>query len=223
MGKRGPRGRNQVSTEWSADLAYAVGLIASDGCLSKDGRHITFTSKDLQLVDIFISCLGLKYSKVGFTKSGSGTLCYRVQLSDINFYNWLLDLGITPKKSLTLGPLKIPRRFFFDFLRGSFDGDGSVHAYWDKRWRNSFMFYISFASASMIHVQWLQDRVYKIIKVRGAIKKSRTWYQLAFAKHSSRKLYKAMFYSHHVVSLQRKRLKLEKILESEKIQHARVL
>ena len=27
--------------KWTPDLAYVVGLIASDGYLSKDGRHIS--------------------------------------------------------------------------------------------------------------------------------------------------------------------------------------
>jgi len=30
---------------WSADFAYAVGLLTTDGSLSIDGRHINLTSK----------------------------------------------------------------------------------------------------------------------------------------------------------------------------------
>lgn len=31
---------------WSPEIAYAVGLLTTDGSLSIDGRHIDFTSKD---------------------------------------------------------------------------------------------------------------------------------------------------------------------------------
>ncbi len=41
-----------IRYRWNANLAYAVGLIAADGCLSKDGRHIILVSKDIeQLLD----------------------------------------------------------------------------------------------------------------------------------------------------------------------------
>ncbi len=38
--------------KWTANLAYAVGLITTDGCLSKDGRHIDLTSKDLEQCEL---------------------------------------------------------------------------------------------------------------------------------------------------------------------------
>lgn len=54
--------------KWSPEIAYAVGLIATDGCLSIDGRHLDFTSKDIQLLETFKKCLELK-SKIGFKNS----------------------------------------------------------------------------------------------------------------------------------------------------------
>jgi len=37
---------SRVSTIWSKELAYVIGLLVTDGCLSKNGRHIDPTSKD---------------------------------------------------------------------------------------------------------------------------------------------------------------------------------
>lgn len=54
---------------WSADLAYAVGLISTDGNLSKDGRHFDFTSKDLDQIKNFKKILKLK-NKIGKKYSG---------------------------------------------------------------------------------------------------------------------------------------------------------
>ncbi|MDZ4225532.1 MAG: hypothetical protein U1C49_01660 [Candidatus Andersenbacteria bacterium] len=42
-----------INTKWSPRLAYGVGLIASDGCLSKTTKLISFVSKDLELVLLF--------------------------------------------------------------------------------------------------------------------------------------------------------------------------
>lgn len=41
-----PKGK---PVKWSPKIAYAVGLITTDGSLSKDGRHIDLTSKDRRL------------------------------------------------------------------------------------------------------------------------------------------------------------------------------
>lgn len=45
--------------QWNVNLAYAVGLIASDGCLSKDGRHIDLTSTDIDQIQTFARILKL--------------------------------------------------------------------------------------------------------------------------------------------------------------------
>lgn len=58
-----------VNIIWRANFAYAIGLIASDGCLSKDGSHIDFTSKDLEQVENFRKVLGLK-NRIGLKSRG---------------------------------------------------------------------------------------------------------------------------------------------------------
>jgi len=37
--------RKDIKTEWSRKLAYAIGLITTDGNLAKDARHMTFVPK----------------------------------------------------------------------------------------------------------------------------------------------------------------------------------
>ena len=56
--KPGPKPRRE-HVEWSAAVAYAVGLIAPDGNLSPDGRHLELTSTDMDLLETFKACLGL--------------------------------------------------------------------------------------------------------------------------------------------------------------------
>lgn len=121
--------------KWSPNLAYVTGLISTDGNLSIDKRHIDFTSKDIQLIKTFKKCLGLK-NKIGLKTSGFSDKKYpHVQFGDVRLYKWFLSIGLTVKKSKTIGKLKIPKKYFFDFLRGHFDGDGSCYSYWDPRWK----------------------------------------------------------------------------------------
>ncbi|KKU86409.1 MAG: Intein-containing protein [Parcubacteria group bacterium GW2011_GWA2_47_9] len=212
MGKRGPAPRKLISIKWSPELAYAVGLIATDGCLSGDGRHIDFTSKDEDLVLTFRKCLGLK-NKVGRKTSGytHSNAYFRVQFGDVNFYSWLVGIGLSPHKSKTIGALKVPKSFFFDFLRGLFDGDGSIYSFWDPRWHSSYMFYIQFASASPPHLEWLQSKIYALAKVAGKIRVSGRVYQLVYAKQSTYILFRRMFYANGLPCLKRKYIKAREI------------
>src|SRR6185436_18193595 len=107
-------------------LWYVVGLIATDGNLSSDGRHIFIVSKDIDYLLSVKAALGLK-TKIGRKVGGySGEKKYGViQIGDVNFYRYLLSVGLIPKKSLTLGKLNIPNEYFNDFLRGVIDGDGN--------------------------------------------------------------------------------------------------
>src|SRR3989344_3153661 len=205
----------KVATELSVELAYAVGLLVSDGCLSKDGRHIDFTSKDLELIETFKKCLNLINIKTGYKSSGTGRLCPRVQFGDVKFYNFLLGLGLTPNKSKTLSNLTIPDNYFFDYLRGYFDGDGATYSYWDKRWHSSYMFYLSFACASLNHLEWLRAILYKLNGIRGRIGPGIRCYQLKFAKQESKILIERMFYSTNIPFLKRKFEKIKKILAIE--------
>jgi len=204
---------HKISTEWSANLAYCIGLIATDGSLSKDGRHIEFISKDRDLVETFCRCLGIR-NRIGSKVSGykKNSLAFRVQFGDVAFYRWLLGLGLTPNKSLTIGELKIPDEFFFDFLRGSFDGDGTIYSFRDERWKNSFMFYVRFVSASKKHLEWLQAAIHRLLAVRGIIRQNTRAYHIVFAKRSTRKILEKIYAVPDAPCLERKLAKCRKIL-----------
>jgi len=229
MSRPGPNPKKQVSTKWSQNLAYAIGLIASDGCLSKDGRHIEFTSKDIQLSKTFKKCLGLKHIKIGFKNSSYNKkkLYSRIQFGDVNFYNFLLSIGLTPAKSKTLGKLEIPKKYFPDFLRGNFDGDGSFYSYWDNRWASSFLFYISFNSASIDYIRWLRENMLELMGIQGhSYNKSygSRAYQLKYAKKEAYVVIKSIYHSPHLPRLERKFEKISKALKIDATNsYARVL
>jgi hypothetical protein len=152
---------------------------------------------------------------IGTKKNSSGQECLRIQFKNRFFYDFLLSIGLTPKKSLTMGVLDIPDKYFFDFLRGCFDGDGSFYSYWDKRWRSSFMFYIEFISASKKHIDWLRKELKDRLNIFGHMVKDgkNSTYQLKYAKKESLEIIKKIYYDREVICLTRKRLKIEKALK----------
>ncbi len=217
MGLRGPKPKGKVHIKWSANFAYAIGLLVSDGNLSPDGRHIVFTSKDIELITLFQKGLDIE-GHVG--KKSSGTMKVKkyfvAQFSDVLFYEFLLSIGLMPNKSKRLGVIKVPPEYFFSFLLGTFDGDGCTYSYFDPRWKSSFMFYTVFVSASKEHILWIQKEIFKRLAVKGYITgdTKRLFFQLRYAKADSLLLLRAMYRKRGISCLSRKRLKIEAMLRT---------
>jgi hypothetical protein len=214
MAKRGPKPKGKVAIAVeTAGFWYAIGLLVTDGSVSKNGRHITFVSNDKEQIVNFLTALKINV-QVSHTKSGyTGNLTPRIQFGDRLFCDFLLSIGITSNKTKTIGAVDVPDDFFFDFLRGHLDGDGTVYSYWDSRWKSSFMFYTSFVSASKQHILWIQRSIRRLVKIEGHISKSERGavYQLRYAKADSLLLWKKLYPYPQIIHLTRKRLKIEKI------------
>jgi len=204
--------RSHPRCRWTPHLAYAVGLIASDGCLSSDGRHIIFTSVDRELVETFKRCLRLQ-NRTALASSGgySKRPIYRVQFSDTAFYDWLLEIGLIPNKTLELSELTVPDACFADFVRGYLDGDGYIQTYVDSydRFKSEKYVYqrlfVRFFSGSQEYLKWLKGRLQQLMGTRGAVLNHSGAWELRFAKKDSLKLLHWMYYSPDIPCLERKR------------------
>ena len=64
-------GRTTLPLEWSNEMAYIVGLTATDGCLFTGIRKINFKSEDRQLVETYLSVLG-RTNRVKHAKTRTG-------------------------------------------------------------------------------------------------------------------------------------------------------
>ena len=194
-------------------MAYLVGLITTDGNLSKDGRHMSIVSKDLEQVENVIKILMLK-NKIGVKNSSfkNNGKYYYVQFGNVELYKFLNSVGLFPNKSKNLGILTIPEVYIRDFLRGHLDGDGYTYSYWDKRWKNSFMFYTVFASGSKKHIIWLRETILTLYKLDGKIKRNRSVYVLVFSKRASINLMKIIYYRKNLICMKRKKFKIRKAL-----------
>ncbi len=213
--------------KWTADIAYVVGLLATDGNLSQDGRHIILRSSDVQLLNTFITCLGLTTSPRQSFNNGYAKLpSYRVQFSNATLYRWLIEIGLFPAKTYTLGRIKLNKKYFRDFLRGHLDGDGSISIYEDKynfyknRNYTHFRLFLRFISVSKEHLFWLSETISQLAGVHGAIfvrmpkqKNHVPLWTLKFSKKESLLLLNWMYYSPNVPCLLRKYEKAKQALE----------
>lgn len=198
--------------DWNEDIAYLVGLITADGSLSKDGRHIDVTSKDLEQIENVEHILETR-NKIGIKTGLKEMQAYRIQFSNVRLYEFLTEIGLTPNKTKYLKRLRIPNKYFGDFLRGYFDGDGSTYSYFDPRWKKSFMLYMSFACSNIEFLIWIREKVFELYKVKGSLKPlSKSGYQLRYAKKGSLVLISKMYYKNNLIHLSRKRSKINEAL-----------
>jgi len=221
--RRGPAARdrrNGTPIRWSPEIAYACGLMATDGNLSRRTGQMSFVSKDVDQVEALRHCLRL--SARIFRARSSNEFHHKVQWSDRSLYDWFVDLGLAPAKSRTLGPLAVPDEFFADFFRGCVDGDGSVTVYTDRSQsakKTHYVYerlYISLVSASLCFLDWIRDSLSRALGLGVAIHVDRTaqcpvW-TLRYAKAESIRLIGRTYHSPDVPALARKRRKPERFL-----------
>ena len=119
---------NKIDTE---EKAYWAGFIAADGNIRKDflKMRIELNIRDYSHLEKFKKSIeGNNPIKEAIRPNNHS--CY-IDVNYKEFCSALNELGITPKKSLTL-QIKfelIPRELRNHFIRGYFDGDGSINKY----------------------------------------------------------------------------------------------
>lgn len=109
------------------EKAYWVGLLLADGHISKQGV-LSLCMKDLDIIEKFKKSLKsehpIKYDRYGYPSIWIGCKQYYEDLNNIGFHNrksYEIDLD----KILS----HIPKELTHHFVRGLFDGDGSIRIY----------------------------------------------------------------------------------------------
>ncbi len=206
--------KSKIKPDWNDEFAYVIGVIATDGNLANNLRHIRITSKDLEMVNNCRKILKIE-NKISRNSRGQskGKQYYMLQFGDRNFFDFLLSLGLTPSKSKTISELKLPTQFFPSFLLGCIDGDGSISI--SKHPESSQLQYkLRICSASNKFLEWILKMSHILFKIKGgSISKGpkSSIYTLTFGKNDSIRILK-MIYFKNMLCLSRKRKIAMKIL-----------
>jgi hypothetical protein len=120
----------------SHDKAQILGFIAADGCVTDSKErgvnhcntlHINIQEQDKDYLEII-------KEKMKQTKPlETNRLCQAIlRINSNKMVRDLNALGISSRKSLTLAfpnENQVPKEFLFSFVRGYFEGDGSIYSY----------------------------------------------------------------------------------------------
>lgn len=126
---------------WSQEMAYVLGILYTDGCLSMSIHHgkkvtrrtpiISFAQKERELVAKVLALMDCN-AKIRHHKRRiyGGNVCgavYSFSLACSAIYPDLVRLGLKSTKSLDIEFPTIPQQYVRHFIRGCWDGDGSVY------------------------------------------------------------------------------------------------
>lgn len=107
----------------SRNKAYWLGYLFADGCVSNRSNQISIVSNDEYLLNSFkeeIKCTKEIYQNPNHKRAKTLYFSSSIMKKD------LINLGCTPRKSLTIEFPNVNNEYYGDFLRGNFDGDGCI-------------------------------------------------------------------------------------------------
>lgn len=116
---------------WSPEMAYVLGFLYADGSLEDAsylrGKYVRVTSTDLDRIKVIKRLLGSQHTIAPYDKGGNYKTRYLLRIGSHVLYAQLVNLGVTPRKSLTMRFPHVPKKHLGAFIRGYFDGDGCVY------------------------------------------------------------------------------------------------
>ncbi|KZE66143.1 hypothetical protein AWM68_07145 [Fictibacillus phosphorivorans] len=132
---------------WSPTMAYVLGFFAADGFLPNDIQIISFSQKDPKILEDIRNELQSTHP----IKTNPRTGVHLLNISSKIMKEDLIHLhGMIPKKSTTLEFPYVPEGYLSHFVRGYFDGDGSIN--FEKRT-------VSFVGGSLKFMEQLKKRL----------------------------------------------------------------
>lgn len=184
---------------WSRNMAYILGFWFADGCIYR-GRmfDITIHKKDKYILKQIANELKYEGNLYDYVDRQAS----RLNFSCVTIYNDIVSLGGKENKSLDINFPEVPTEYLPDFIRGYFDGDGSICLIKNKRINTSF------CSGSINFLNQLWDILKKEAGITGgSINLNNS--SLVFGKRDSIKLGKYMYKDNPELFLSRKREKFD--------------
>jgi len=104
---------------------YILGYWLADGCIMKKksgGSYFSIVSKDIEQLEKIKAFMQIK------TKLYKNSGAYEIRVANKELISSLEYLGATERKthSIEINDIKYNPNYFYDFLRGYFDGDGCI-------------------------------------------------------------------------------------------------
>jgi hypothetical protein len=213
----------QIDTE---EKAYWLGFLYADGYVSAKKSKICKTIQykltiglaEIEPLEKFKKCINATH-KIKSHNYG-GYKQFILNITSQILYNQLINLGCFQNKSLTLKfptENQVPKELIKHFIRGYFDGDGSISEGKSKQKRNDAIFvYIKPQIQICGTFEFLTDlkkyMPFNVSIVKDKRRVSNTWFLAFNGTKRGYNFYKWIYENSHVY-LKRKKVKFEDIFK----------
>lgn len=199
-------------SEWSVSMSYILGLWMADGCIRErlrgNGKSFLFSicqhSRDKYILKQILNEMESDYP-IYQPKSRPNMSHFEINSKVI--FEDILRLGGSPNKSLKVRMPYVPDEYFADFIRGVFDGDGSISV-------NGITPSSYICSGSLDFIEDLMKSLSRF-NIRGKVgnngNKNNPCHLLRFGAEESRKLGGLMYHENCIMKLERKFAKFDKV------------
>lgn len=201
------------------NMAWILGFFAADGTVSSSDNTIKIglAAKDKEILECIKTEMEIENKIVErTTKDGYDTVDLHWTCQEHK--QDLAKYGITPQKTFTIKPpLDLEKQYYIDFIRGYFDGDGSVNLIHLKGEITGLRWQIGGATKEIL--QWIIDILYEyygIPKVNiladSSPNRKHTFYYFQYSTSSTKRI-KEILYTPNSLYLKRKKDHFDKIIQ----------
>jgi hypothetical protein len=180
--------------DYNEESCYWAGFLAADGNVDSKGRiRIMLKYDDIRHLEKFKMFLGsthsiasntTKYNRCSFEVTNR-EMC---EVLDLNF-------NIRPNKTLDITFPAIPKKYLRHFIRGYFDGDGSVCESFSNQNSVTATLYTTFACGSYDFINTLYSLLKDTLNINGTLQDFGTGkkWQIKFNTNDSKTLLEYMY------------------------------
>ena len=202
----------------NSNMAWLLGFLAADGSIRKNENKIKIglSIKDKEILEKIKKELELETSIKEYTNS-QGYDCCTLQWTCEQHKKDLAKYNIVPEKTFVLKPpYELNKDLWIDYIRGYFDGDGSINLIPNSngRWNGNLRWQVCSATKEILEfILQVFEEQYNIPKVNIYERQGlHTLYYIQYSSIATRKIY-SILYTQNSLFLERKKKHFEDILQ----------
>jgi hypothetical protein len=175
----------------NSEKAYWLGVLYADGCVKSGSNSITLSSIDYEWLLQYKESISFSGNiKKEFHKKYK-KIIYKCEVYSEKTKKDLISIGCVPRKSLILTFPEIKKEFASSFIRGYFDGDGSVGMYFSTKRNKKKSLQSSICSGSEQFLIKLSS--YLPTNNKNILRKKDKLFCLSFRQKDSLSLYEFLY------------------------------
>lgn len=147
---------------WGPEMAYVFGFICADGYINQALTQLVIYNTDYNILDKIRNTMSYDHEIACYEK----TKVYRLNVSKKEIVEDLVDFGLVPAKSLTLRFPDVPEIYVSNYIRGYFDGNGTINFH-DKGSKPQIT--VGISTGSQCFAEGLLEGVKNTEGIRGSI------------------------------------------------------